>query len=242
MTSLLIAIQFLTRWPVRLDKAPSARQMGRSLLHYPLVGLLLGTLLWCAQYLSGGVPVLLQGALLLVLWIAMTGALHLDGLADMADAWAGGMGSRDRTLALMKDPRSGPIAVTVLIVVLLLKLAALVCLLEQQTTYVLLLAPWLARIQLPVLFMTTPYVRESGLGSVLAAHLPRSQLPWVVVGHILLVLLFGWHGLLSVLLSLALLLWLRAQLLKRLGGTTGDTAGALVELTECAVLIGAAIW
>ena len=150
-TPLLIALQFLTRLPVRLPGMPAPEQVGRSLLWYPLVGLLLGALLLAAQALLNQQPAVLQAALLLTLWVALSGGLHLDGLADTADAWVGGYGDRERTLAIMKDPRSGPIAVVVLVLLLLLKFAALLVLLQAGQTLALLLAPWLGRSALPLL-------------------------------------------------------------------------------------------
>ncbi|MEN0108439.1 MAG: adenosylcobinamide-GDP ribazoletransferase, partial [Pseudomonas sp.] len=170
MIPLLIAVQFLTSLPVRLPGMPSPQELGRSLLWYPLVGLLIGVLLYALNALLAGAPLLLHAALLVAAWVALSGALHLDGLADSADAWLGGFGDRERTLSIMKDPRSGPIAVVTLVLVLLLKFAAVVALLEQQSASALLLAPWLARGLLPVLFMTTPYVRAGGLGQALAEH------------------------------------------------------------------------
>jgi adenosylcobinamide-GDP ribazoletransferase len=116
----LIAVQFLTVLPVRVDGALDAKATGRSLLYYPLVGLLIGTLLAALAWMLGDAPLLVSAAVLLAVWVAVTGALHLDGLADSADAWAAGLGDRDKTLAVMKDPRSGPMAVVVLILVLLL--------------------------------------------------------------------------------------------------------------------------
>ncbi|KAF1070960.1 MAG: Adenosylcobinamide-GDP ribazoletransferase [Pseudomonas citronellolis] len=236
----LIALQFLSRLPVRLAHMPSPEQFGRATLCYPLVGLLLGALLLGVATVSHGTAVLLQGAILLALWVAFSGALHLDGLADTADAWVGGLGDRERTLAIMKDPRSGPIAVVVLVIVLLLKFAALVSLLGAGHLAPLLLAPWLARMALPLLFATTPYARPGGLGQALADHLPRQALAWVLAANLLLALLSGLSGLLALLVSLAVFAWWRSRLMARLGGTTGDTAGALVELIECAVLVALA--
>ena len=161
---LLIALQFLTRIPIRLAGMPTAEQQGRSLLYYPLVGLLLGGLLWLLQYWLAGTAALLQAALLLSAWVALSGGLHLDGLADSADAWVGGMGDRERTLALMKDPCCGPMAVVVLLLVLLLKFAALVALLESGTLAALLLAPLLGRSAVLALILGTPYVRQGGIG------------------------------------------------------------------------------
>ena len=125
MQSFLIALQFLTSLPVRLDRMPEPQAVGRSLLYYPLVGLLLGAMLWLVGAVFENASVPLLAALLLTVWVALTGALHLDGLADSADAWLGGFGDRERTLTIMKDPRSGPTAVVVLILLLLLKFVAL---------------------------------------------------------------------------------------------------------------------
>ena len=233
----LIALQFLSRLPVSLPGVPEPAQLGRSLLWYPVVGLLLGGLLLVLHVLLGATVPLLQAAILLAAWVAFSGGLHLDGLADTADAWVGGYGDRERTLAIMKDPRSGPIAVVVLALVLLLKFAALVTLLEQGAWAGLLLAPWLGRALLPLLFMTTRYVRAGGLGAALSEHLPRAVLPWVLVAHGLAMLLLGWNGLLAMLAAALAFGLLRRAFVARLGGVTGDCAGALLEVAECAVLL-----
>ena len=241
MTPLLIALQFLTRLPVSLPGMPTPEQMGRSLLWYPVVGLLLGLLLWLAHLLLGQTSALLQAAIILALWVGLSGGLHLDGLADTADAWVGGFGDRERTLTIMKDPRSGPIAVVLLLLLLLLKFAALLTLLQAGKGAYLILLPWLGRSLLPLLLATTPYVRAGGLGQALVDHLPRHQLPWVLGAHLLGMLLFGCLGLLALVTALLLFVWLRRALVQRLGGTTGDTAGALVELAECAALLALAL-
>ncbi|WAJ39590.1 adenosylcobinamide-GDP ribazoletransferase [Pseudomonas sp. GOM7] len=242
MTALLIAVQFLTRLPVTLPGMPSPEQMGRSLLWYPTVGLLLGALLWAAHLLLGQVPEVLQAAIILTLWVGLSGGLHLDGLADTADAWVGGFGDRERTLSIMKDPRSGPIAIVVLVLLLLLKFAALSTLLQAGQGLYLLLLPWVGRSLLPLLLASTPYVRAGGLGQALVEYLPRRQLPWVLGGHALAMLLLGWSAAIGLGMALLLFLWLRRALLQRLGGTTGDTAGALVELAESVVLLTLALY
>ena len=240
-TPALIALQFLTRLPVRLPGMPEPEQIGRSLLWYPLVGVLLGGLLLALHGLLGDTPALLQAAILLAVWVGLSGGLHLDGLADTADAWIGGHADRQRTLDIMKDPRSGPIAVVVLLLVLLLKFAALVVLLGQGAWTGLLLAPWLGRALLPLLLLTTPYVRAGGLGAALAEHLPRQPLPWVLAVHALAMLLLGWSAVLALGAAVLAFWLLRRAFVARLGGTTGDTAGALLELGECAVLLALAL-
>ncbi|MBC2677879.1 adenosylcobinamide-GDP ribazoletransferase [Pseudomonas baltica] len=234
-----IALQFLSSLPVRLPGMPSPQDSGRSLLFYPAVGLLFGVLLWAASALLAGTPVLLHAALLLTLWVVLSGGLHLDGLADSADAWLGGFGDRERTLLIMKDPRSGPMAVVTLMLVLLLKFCALLALLEQGQQAALMLAPILGRAAMLGLFMTTPYVRAGGLGQALADHLPRRAGAWLLAGVALVSLAFC--GVWISLLVLAGFVALRRQMIKRLGGTTGDTAGAMLELLELLLLLGAAL-
>lgn len=237
-----IALQFLSSLPVRLPGMPESPQLGRSLLFYPLVGLVFGGLLWTLDGLLLGTPLLLHAALVLMAWVLLSGGLHLDGLADSADAWLGGFGDRERTLLIMKDPRSGPIAVVTLVVVLLLKWTALVALIEQEQALALLIVPMLGRGALLGLFLTTPYVRAGGLGQALADHLPRRS-GWQVLSACALgcLLLLGWAGLWTLVVATLVFIGLRRMMLRRLQGCTGDTAGALLELLETAVLVALAL-
>ncbi|MDR0281629.1 MAG: adenosylcobinamide-GDP ribazoletransferase [Paucimonas sp.] len=234
-----IALQFLSSLPVTLPGMPEPRQTGRSLLFYPAVGLLFGLLLWALDTLLQGTQPLLHAALLLSAWVLLGGGLHLDGLADSADAWLGGFGDRERTLLIMKDPRSGPIAVVTLVLVLLLKFCALLALVEAGQGMLLVLAPVMGRAALLALFLTTPYVRPGGLGQALAEHLPRPAATWVLAAVAVACLWLG--GVLAMMAALLTFYVLRRTMLRRLGGTTGDTAGALLELLELAVLLALAL-
>ncbi|MBN6773568.1 adenosylcobinamide-GDP ribazoletransferase [Pseudomonas granadensis] len=236
MLPLWIALQFLSSLPIRLPGMPEPEQLGRSLLFYPLVGLLFGLILWAMNLLLAGAPLLLHVALLLTVWVLLSGALHLDGLADSADAWLGGFGDRERTLTIMKDPRSGPIAVVTLVLVMLLKFAALLALIEQGQGLALVIVPLLGRAALLGLFLTTPYLRAGGLGQALADHLPRRAGWWVLGGSALACALIA--GIVAVVISVVIFVWLRQVMMRRLGGTTGDTAGALLELLEMGVVVG----
>lgn len=242
MKSFLIALQFLTRLPVRLARMPGKAEIGRSLLYYPLVGLCLGLILLGLAQFMAGIDGLLPAAIILIVWVTLTGALHLDGLADSADAWAGGMGDGERTLAIMQDPRSGPVAVVAVLLVLLLKFAALERLLAQSDGVALLLAPVLGRTAPLLLFLSTPYVRARGLGAAMAEHLPRQAGMRVVFSVAVLAGLFaGTQAVWAFLAAGGVWLGLRAMTLNRLGGFTGDVAGALVELVECSVLASLAL-
>lgn len=236
MRCFLIALQFLTRLPVRLQQRPDASAVGRSVLCYPLVGLLIGLMLMALNHLLQGLPELLRAALLLTVWVGVTGGLHLDGLADSADAWLGGHGDRERTLAILKDPRAGPAAVVAVVLVLMIKFSALAAPATAAGQWGLILAPLLGRSALPLLFLTTPYVRPGGLGSAIASHLPRGAAMVVVAAVAATLAAAGKMGLGSVLTALIMFLGLRRLMLARIGGFTGDTAGALVCLVEAAVL------
>ncbi len=235
MRALLAAIGFLTRIPVPPQVFEDAQAQVHALPWYPLVGAILGALLLFAQSLLASAPPWLAAALLLVVWVALTGALHLDGLADSADAWVGGLGDRERTLQIMKDPRSGPMAVVAVTLLLLLKCAALASL-PRDGAVVLLLAPMLARAALVAAFLYVPYVRAGGLGSALR-NAPRGTSQLAVLLTAGLSLLAGWRGLCCVLVTgLMFVLWRRAGL-RRLGGMSGDTCGALAECVEAGVLV-----
>jgi len=238
MRGLFAAIGFLTRLPVPARVFDGARSPSAQLAWYPAVGLLIGGLLWCLGWLLSGAPPLLAAALLLAAWVVLTGALHLDGLADSADAWVGGLGDRERTLAIMKDPRSGPIGVTAVVLVLLLKFSALASLAHLSAA--LWLAPLLGRAVLTVAFMTTPYVRSGGLGSGLVGE-SRGACMLALLLTVACGLLAGWQGLRGLFVAALVFAWWRWACRRRLGGMTGDTCGALTELTEMAVLVALAL-
>ena len=240
MNALKIALQFLTRLPVAQADYNEA-DLKASLYWYGAVGVIIGAILWlthsllvwCFPLLSD----LVLAALLLGLWIMLTGALHLDGLADSADAWLGGQ-NRERTLEIMKDPRSGPAGVVALLWVLLLKFACLSALLPGGGI-ALLLAPALARGLMPILFLHTPYVRENGLAAPFKEGLSREAVfgQAALIG-LLCLLCLGFSALWLAALVAATYWGLRRLMLTRLGGTTGDTAGASIEIIEATVLLG----
>lgn len=231
----LIALQFLTILPVKLRTPVSSEAMGRSLLFYPLVGLILGTVLIAIALLVSTQSPLVSAALVLTLWVVLSGGLHLDGLADSGDAWLGGLGDKTRTLAIMKDPACGPIGVLALLLVLLLKFVAIVSLIETQQTIALLWAVVLARTAMPLLFLTTNYQREQGLGSTLRAAMPEDAVRAMLLITVAIAVLFAGVGV--VLVTLVAFLLLRYLMERRLGGFTGDTAGAMIELLETTVLL-----
>jgi len=233
-----LALRFLTRIPAPYRFEPQPEDWGRAMLFFPLVGALIGIVLIAFHDMFGGTARLLEAALLLVVWVLVTGGLHLDGLADTADAWVGGHGDRERALEIMRDPRNGAAAIWAVALVLLMKFAALAALLGGAAWKALLLAPVLGRTGLLALFLTTPYVRPNGLGAHYAEHLPRQWARLIALAVAAAALaLTGGAGFLA-LMTLLMVGWLlRRAMLSRIGGTTGDTAGAACEIMEAAILV-----
>ena len=236
----LYALQFLTRIPVPLREAPDSLLQGRAVLTYPLVGLVIGALLVGVHLFLAGesVGASLQAVLVLAFWVGITGALHIDGLADMTDAWIGGHGDRERTLEIMKDPTCGPMAVTAIVLLLLVKYVAIEQVVALGYWQALLIVPVLGRAGLVAALLTLPYVRKEGLGEHASRHLPkRGSVVTLLLTAAFATVLLGYY-LLPLLVALFVFFFLfRHDLMGRIGGLTGDTAGAMCELIEAISLV-----
>jgi adenosylcobinamide-GDP ribazoletransferase len=178
---------------------------------------------------------------MLLVWCLVTGGLHLDGLADAADAWVGGYGDKQRTLDIMKDPTVGPMGAMLVVLVLLLKFSALVVLVDKTDGFYLigliLTVPMLARFSILPLFYFTPYVREKGLGSNLKQSInPIIFIIVTTVCLLLTVVFVQQKSIFILILAAAILLWARNIMMQRIEGTTGDTAGAMIEVQEALLL------
>ncbi len=235
---LLLALAMLTTLPVPHPTAPDPDEVGRAPLTYPLVGLLLGALLIGASWGLFDLPPLAGAAILLALWTPLTGALHLDGLADCADGLLGGHADAERRRAILRDPHVGSAAVVVVVLVLIGKFAGLAAALDHGNLLPLLLAPLLGRGAVLALMCALPYASPGGMAEVTTAHLPR-QTGWAVVTLVAALALIMAPG---ALLVAALLAWLIGRgALRRLGGASGDVYGAAIELIEAAVLLTMAL-
>lgn len=233
---LALALSFLTILPVpsRRLANPDPTDLARSFAVFPLVGLLLGSILvvppWLAS--SRGSP-LLHATLLTSLLCLLTRALHLDGLADLADGFGGGQ-TAERRLAIMKDSRTGAFGVAAIVLLVAVKIAALEILIARNAWSALCLGPVLGRFAMVAAAYRNHYARpEGGLGQSFVSHLSHSEL-------LIASLLAGVIGLaLAPLPSLAafgaILCWVSTMrhLSRRLiGGITGDVLGAVNETSE----------
>lgn len=235
------ALRFLTRLPLPGGGTADAETQARSLLFYPVVGLVIGAVLAALAAAASGVDAGVGAALLLCVWVWITGALHLDGVADTADAWLGSPGDGQRALHIMKDPHSGAAALVAVGLILILKFAALSVVLTEASWMALWLAPVLGRAAIVLMLLRLSYLRPEGLGATLAAGFSHGAARGVLVAVGLGLVLLGtdaWGMLLAgMLAATAVIVWLR----RWLGGTTGDTLGAGCEVVETAVLVAAAV-
>lgn len=239
LNSFRAALQFMTCIPVGSVDSVSDDDRHGMLFWYPLVGAVVGLILIATEGLTSPLPAVLQASLLVAVWVIITGGLHLDGLADSADAWVGGLGDRERTLEIMKDTHSGSIAVVAVTLTLIVKVAALSAF---HNWVMLLLVPVTARLLIIPAFLWLPYARTSGLGGEIQQAMPEraKRIGLTVIGVAALVpLLFVsfWLWLLLVGASGAVFLLWRIAMMRRLQGFTGDCIGLLVELSELVLIL-----
>lgn len=242
MRGLILAIQFLTRLPTPQVSNFQQTELARAAVWFPLVGLLLGVLVVSALWLGAQVDPWLGALLGLLVWVWVTGALHLDGLCDLADALGAAHGDRSRLLQVLEDPHVGAFGAVALGLQLLSKLVLLMLAAKFALFWPLLLVPAWARLG-TLIWVRMPSLKP-GLASSLNAHLNAAererfvwQTPvWVVAlwGALLLLVSVVYPGLL---VAPGLILVWRAFLLKRLGGMTGDALGAGVEWLESSLLL-----
>jgi len=236
------AFRFLTRLPVPGPPAAAA-DLARALAWFPLPGLVLGLILAGGSRLADGrLSPLVTGALLVAALAWLTGGLHLDGLADVADGLGGGRGDRERTLAIMRDSRIGALGATALAAVLGTKTAALAELLARgDAAWALVAAPCVARAAAVPLVVLFPYARKEGLGEPF--HKDGGPREIAIAGALAVAVLatLGHRTLAPAAAALSAALAVAFGVRRRLGGLTGDVYGAAVELAELAFLVVAGI-
>lgn len=232
MKGLVVAIQFLTRLPTpRLTV--SGDEFAASMRWFPAVGLIIGALVAGAGRAGAQIDPWTGALAALILWVAVTGALHLDGLGDIADAGGAAHKDRERLIAVLGDPHVGSFAVVAIVLQLIAKLVLLHALLDRQAFAAIALVPFAARIG-PLVWSRALPDLHAGLGSrfrnavrpvdfliwSLALVAAASASPSLLVAP-LVFLLWGW--------------WL----LRKIGGISGDGHGAGIEITESLLLAAA---
>jgi len=202
---------------------------GYAVMFYPLVGFLLGLILYGVfVVLTPYFPPLHVSIILFSLWVLLTGALHLDGFADTVD---GLFVDKKRALEVMKDPHNGGMGMTYSIVFLLLKASSVVAM---HAVYLLPVILLLSRLNAVLEIYFYPYISKNGMGSLAKEELTRSELFVAVCYSFVIAVLFGSYTLVFV--SLLVMLVLKSFFIKRYGGFTGDIYGFSIEVTELVLL------
>lgn len=252
----LLALQFLTRLPLPNSVADwaafSAERQRRSARYFPLVGLAVGA--WGALVTAFAHclwPLSIAVGLGIAATLLLTGALHEDGWADTCDG-LGGSATRERALEIMKDSRLGTYGVLGLVVVLGLKASALFSLAQASLPAALAVSVWahgLSRLAAVATMLRLPYAGDvgrakvPGMASAGAADVTRVFLPGALILLAAGWALAHWVSVMMLLTAVAgaiastwdMQIWLR----RRLGGQTGDTLGAVQQISELGALLGA---
>jgi len=229
MRAFLSAIQFLTIIPVPLVSCKDDRK--KAVWFFPVVGLLIGLI---AAYLDSALVFLLPTAvasvLVIIFFIVISGALHLDGLADTADGFFS-CRPRERMLEIMRDSRSGPMGIVAVVSVLLLKYSVVFSLADEFRWHALLLMPVAGRSSVVIVMGLLSYLRTDGLGSGFQSSIFHS----IWAGVFLLAtgyLLSSWPGFLGAGVSVLVTLAFAGYCYRKIQGYTGDTLGAVCEIVE----------
>lgn len=235
MSAFFSALRFLTILPVPLNWCGDEKSFYKSPDWYPLVGLVLGLMMaLCDLLLRWLLPAPVAAVVLLVAMIGVTGALHMDGLADTADAFFSSRG-REQMLEIMKDSCAGPMGVTAIVVALLLKAALIFSLPEQLRFQTLILMMLAGRCVMPMISSWLPYARSTeGTGAFIQNGSGRRRSA-LCLGSMTLfsIALLGFGAGPFVLCCFCFATWLLGYYSRRkIGGFTGDTLGASCELIE----------
>ena len=235
MRDFITCLEFLTR--VRFSKRTDWRDedFSRSVPYFPLVGLVIGSLLAAVNYglFYIETPLFLRVTLLLLAEIIITGGLMDDGFMDTADGVFSAR-SRERMLEIMKDSHVGSNAVLAIIILLLLKIAAYLELSGETLTWVLLTMSVATRTFMVVFIVNFPYARKEGIGHMFTKYAKPfyTYIAFAVCAGIIAACGLQYLAVAGICFTVTLII---AQYLKtQLGGLTGDTYGAL---TECGNVI-----
>jgi cobalamin 5'-phosphate synthase/cobalamin synthase len=240
MRSLAAAVSFLTRLPLGRLVSFDAADVARSAGWFPLVGLLVGAICAGAAFLlRAHLPLALVAVILIAMDALLTGALHFDGLADTADGFGGGK-DRDDVLRIMRDHAIGSYGGTALVLLVGFKAAAYAALLGGDRWFVaVLLTPAMGRWSILLLTAALPYARKT---ASVVSDMSKGAVVW---GTLILAAAVAasrlWSAGAAAATAVMVSAYFGVYCRRKIGGITGDTLGANVQLCECAALL-AFLW
>lgn len=238
MKHLKLAIQFLTIIPVKIKGEISNQDLGKTLVFFPLVGLLIGWILCCGLVWFSFLPPLIHAAVLLAISVVITGALHLDGFADSCDGLYG-MWNKEKALEIMKDSNIGAMGVVGLIVVLILKFSLFFQITKGFLWQPLLCMGAVSRWAQIFSFLNTKYPRKEGKAKILIeqANIKNVMISGIGVFLLCVVLLGILKALIVFGITSSVVFVFKKFVEKKISGMTGDTIGTVNEIAEITVLL-----
>jgi adenosylcobinamide-GDP ribazoletransferase len=231
LRGLRLATLFLTRIPVPSVDGYSPQELSASAAWFPLIGAIIGGLVALVFVAGAHWSIALAPTLSLLAWVWLTGALHLDGLADLADALAASHRDPQRFFTVLADPHVGTFGVVSIVLALMVKAAALTQLSSATLSALPLVPAWARLGTLAWSYWLKPL--KPGQGERFAWHL---QIGWIVFWTLVLASASAALAPILCIAPVAIAAW-GIWLHLRLGGTTGDCLGAGVEVTEIVLLV-----
>ena len=238
LRDILLALVLLTRLPLpRLPDSAFARQ-AKAAWAYPLAGLAvaLPACVLGALALAAGLPAGPAAGLVMTVQVLLTGAMHEDGLADVADGFWGGF-TRERRLEIMKDSRIGAYGVLALVLILILRWSALTALIGAGGIWALAGVAALSRAPMAVLMARMPNARQTGLSQSVGRPAVGAALAAAVLGAACALLFAGAAGFAAIAATALAAAGMAAVARGKIGGQTGDVLGATQQLGETAALL-----
>ena len=234
MKPLLAAIQFLTVIPFPKSFTGGEKELEKCMPFFPVVGLLIGIVIAAFDHVMGFIfPPLPASVMTVIAMTAISGGLHMDGLADTADGFFSAR-PRERVLEIMRDSRTGVMGVLAVLFVILLKVSLLISLFPPLRPGIIVLMPLAGRCSFVVMMTALPYVRREG-GLATAFGVGKSWLNVLWTSAFLLAagwLAGHWMGLAASFSALLMAALFSVYCFRKIGGYTGDTLGAGCEITE----------
>lgn len=231
MKGFILALQFLTRLPTPRIIANEA-DFSASMRWFPAVGLLIGGLVAGAARAGSTLDTWLGALAALAMWTGVTGALHIDGLSDLADASGAAHKDRERLLAVLADPHVGSFGVVAITLQLIAKLVLLHSAIEAHLFWPLILIPFAARTGPLLWTVWLPPLHEGLASRFRMAVRPADLALWACA------LGAATYISPSILMTAPLILWWGWHVRRTIGGISGDGHGAGIELIETFLLLG----
>jgi len=240
------AIKFLTAIPIFQKRKDSQEDWEHSVVYFPIVGLMIGLFLVGMNWVLGLLfPSAIVSILLIVFLVLITGALHLDGFIDTCDGIAGHKSVEDRW-KVMKDSRVGAFGIIGVVLLLPVKYLSLISIPTELFITSLIIMPVISRWTIVFALFTFPYAKSEGLGKSISQSVNGLRFSISTITTLALVIVIGWMTNISyfyiigptIMLATWIIIVLFAGYLKRkFAGLTGDTYGAINEVSEVCVLI-----